>query len=447
MKSFFYLLEKLSVLGQETLDQFNLGGNNGSFADNIGKLCEALLQLSGEASSVAIAEEIIRQYQNADEDEKQQFFEYLHEQLGTDESQVADAIAHYQEQKDQASLLALGSACDSPRLELLRTLNTASGGTQALITMREDVQKLPVDHPARTVLDLELLRLFCSWFNRGFLELQTIDWRTPAWILEKLIQYESVHEIQGWPDLRRRLQADRGCYGFFHPAIPGEPLIFVEAALTHDISDNIQDLLEQEPPGMTGKLPDTAVFYSINNCLNGLRGVSFGNFLIKQVIEHLAHEMPHITRYATLSPVPGFRRWVEQAMDGGQLGLDQKQQALIAALRSGETAMETLQDSAELAKLMTTLCAHYLLAVKSRGNPADPVARFHLGNGASLDRINWWADPSDNGMQQSFELMVNYLYDRKAMGANHEAYQSRQALAYSSVVKKLLGQAPAGKPD
>ena len=444
MKSLSYLLQKLSTLGQETLDQFNLGSSD-NFALGAGRLCEALLQLSGEASSIVIAEEIIRQYQASDEAEKQQFFGYLYSKLGADTEVVAEAITRYQADGDQGSLLALGSACESPRLELLKTLNTAAGGTQALICMREDLHKLPKDNPARDVLDEELLSLFRSWFNRGFLELRTIDWRTPAWILEKLIQYESVHEIRGWPDLRRRLQADRGCYGFFHPAIPGEPLIFVEAALTDEISDNILELLKQHPPGDDDASPNTAVFYSINNCLGGLRGVSFGNFLIKQVIEHLVHEMPHITRYVTLSPVPGFRRWLETAVHDGLTSLDSEQQALLEAMQSGVEPGSPLRDSAELTKLLTSLCAHYLLKVKSRGNPADAVARFHLGNGAILDRINWWADPTENGLKQSYGLMVNYQYDRKLMGANHEAYQSRQALACSSAVKKLAGQAPVSQ--
>jgi malonyl-CoA decarboxylase len=307
----------------------------------------------------------------------------------------------------------------------------------ALIDMREEMQQLGVDDAALSALDKELLGLFQAWFNRGFLELRRIDWKTPALILEKLIQYESVHEIKGWPDLRRRLERDRGCFGFFHPAIPDVPLIFVEAALTHGISTNVSSLLLQEAPQGEQVPPDTAVFYSINNCLQGLRGVSFGNFLIKQVIEHLSAEAPSIHTYVTLSPVPGFMRWLQKADKLAELASPDDLAAL-KCLLDNQLKPEELQVHLILQQLLPRLCAHYLVNEKSRGKPLDPVARFHIGNGARLEQINWMADVSPNGLRQAAGLMVNYVYDKKQLARNHEAYEQRNEVAHSAGIRRLL---------
>jgi malonyl-CoA decarboxylase len=446
--SFSSLLQKLQNLGV-SLDLFK-DKPRPSFEEVTRDLCQTLLQLKGEASSVAIAEEILRHYRGGTDAEKQSFFRYLHDELGTDKANVDKAVREWQARPTGQNLQALGAACDPPRLELLRTLNTAPGGTMALINLREDLLKMP-DDPAFAVVDEDLLRLFRSWFNRGFLELRRIDWQTPALILEKLIQYESVHEIKGWPDLRRRLESDRGCFGFFHPAIPDVPLIFVEAALTDAMSSNVGALLQQEPPhyqsnnGHTpDKLPNTAVFYSINNCLHGLRGVSFGNFLIKHVIEHLAVEAPHITQYVTLSPVPGFMRWLKAEWPAIAQGGDGKTppspdtKAAVDALLKKTMSADAIANSVPLQNYLPLLCARYLVQAKSRDKPADPVARFHLGNGARLERINWMADASPNGIAQSAGLMVNYVYDRKTMARNHEAYEQKSEVAYSLAIKKLL---------
>ena len=443
--SFSSLFQKLQNMGL-SLELFQ-GKPRPSFEEVTRDLCTTLLQLKGEASSVAIAEEILRHYQRGTGAERQSFFDYLHNELGTDKAAVDKAIRDWQTKPSGQNLQALGAACDPPRLELLRTLNTAPGGTMALISMREDLLKMPGEDPAIAVVDADLLRLFRSWFNRGFLELRRIDWQTPALILEKLIEYESVHEIKGWPDLRRRLESDRGCFGFFHPAIPDVPLIFVEAALTDAMSSNIGALLQQEPPrnGHTpDKQPNTAVFYSINNCLHGLRGVSFGNFLIKHVIEHLAVEAPHITQYVTLSPVPGFMRWLKaewsviaQGSDGRSAPSPDTRAAVDALLKKTLNA-DAIAASVPLQNYLPMLCARYLVQAKSRDKPADAVARFHLGNGARLERINWMADASANGIAQSAGLMVNYVYDRKAMARNHEAYEQKNEVAYSLAIKKLL---------
>lgn len=433
------LLQKLSSLGMETLG-FMQGKSSQGFVSTMAELCTTLLELKGEATSVAIAEEILNLYDEADQEQKQAFFHFLHDELGVDHERITAAIAGYQEAPSQAAAQDLAKSCEAARRELLRTLNTAPGGTQALIDMREDLHKLLRDDPAFAILDRELLGLFQSWFNRGFLRLRSIDWNTPALILEKLIQYESVHEIQGWPDLRRRLARDRGCFGFFHPAIPDVPLIFVEAALTRGMSTNVTDLLNQEAPAEDAedeRLPDTAVFYSINNCLQGLRGVSFGSFLIKQVIERLASECPHIQHFVTLSPVPGFMRWLKSCEQLEDL-VDAPSLERILLLQQ-ETASEAmLADDKDLREALLHLCAHYLVNEKSRGNPADAVARFHLGNGARLEQINWLADTSENGLRQAAGLMVNYVYDRKQLARNHEAYEQRREVVHSASIKKLL---------
>jgi malonyl-CoA decarboxylase len=430
------LLQKLSSLGLETIERFS-GKSALSFHDHVRALCTTLLDLKGEASSVAIAEEILDAYRAASPDDKKAFFHFLYEELGVAHDKVQAGIQRYQQDKTQAAALQLAQACEAPRLELLRTLNTAPGGTMALIDMREELQQLVADDSIFAALDKELLGLFQSWFNRGFLELRRIDWKTPAMILEKLIQYESVHEIKGWPDLRRRLERDRGCFGFFHPAIPDVPLIFVEAALTHGISTNVIELLQQEPPKGEQDAPDTAVFYSINNCLQGLRGVSFGNFLIKQVIEHLSAEAPSIETFVTLSPVPGFMRWLQKS--AGSSGLvPGEDAAALKSLLDNQLKPDELRDHAQLLQLLPRLCAHYLVNEKSRSKPLDPVARFHIGNGARLEQINWMADASPNGLRQSAGLMVNYVYDRKQLARNHEAYEQRNEVAHSAGIRKLL---------
>jgi len=431
------VLQKLTDLGVETLGYLH-GLRSQTNTEPLYDLCQTLLQLKGEAASVVVAGEILGHYQEASDTDKLRFFHLLAARFGADPATVQQAIANWQQDPSEAALQTLAQACESPRLELLRTLNTSPGGTLALVRMRADLQRLGSDDKACAVVGHDLLRLFRAWFNRGFLELRRIDWSTPALVLEKLIRYESVHAIQGWADLRRRLEHDRRCYAFFHPALPDEPLIFIEAALATGISTNISALLQQAPPGADAPAPDTAVFYSINNCQDGLRGVSFGNFLVKQVIEHLAQEAPQVTAYVTLSPVPGFIRWLQ----GNTAALARLEPALRAAVQAmldhGPTE-DTLTASVDLQKVLPQLCARYLMEAKSRNQPADPVARFHLGNGARLERINWLADTSANGLQQAAGLMVNYVYDRRTMARNHVAYQESGEIACAAAVQKLLG--------
>lgn len=430
------LLQKLSSFGLETLELFKPRQQQ-DFTASLQPLCRSLLGLQGEAASIAIAEAIIRSYQQASSADKAAFFSYLHDGLAADPGTVNAAIQAYKTTPSQAALQQLACASESPRLDLLRTLNTAPGGTMALIRMREELLKLPGLDAIRNVLDADFVQLFLAWFNRGFLQLRSIDWQTPALILEKLIEYESVHEIKGWPDLRRRLQQDRRCYGFFHPAIPDVPLIFVEVALTHGISNNIKELLQPAGVAADDKPFNTAVFYSINNCLYGLRGVSFGNFLIKQVVEDLGASNPLIHHFVTLSPVPGFMKWLAGKPEVLTRCTPAEQES-VAILLKNPMQENVLRLHPVLSQVLPRLCADYLLNAKSRSKPVDAVARFHLGNGARLERLNWMADASANGLQQSAGIMVNYVYDKDALARNHEAYQQRNEIIAAPAVHKLI---------
>jgi malonyl-CoA decarboxylase len=279
--------------------------------------------------------------------------------------------------------------------------------------MRADLLKTLDDHPDRAIVAGDLLHLFRSWFNRGFLVMQRIDWRTSALILERLIQYEAVHQIQGWDDLRRRLEGDRRCYAFFHPALPDEPLIFIEAALTPGILGYVRPLLDPQSAVEDPDAARCAIFYSITNCQAGLRGVSFGNFLIKQVVEDLSREFRKIRKFATLSPIPGFRSWL-------MLHRDLMSPSLAALALDGPSALAAAPDAAR--EEIMRLCAYYLLRAKRGHAPLDPVARFHLANGARLARLNWGGDLSSAGFASSLGITANYVYRMADVEENHEAY-------------------------
>ena len=288
-------------------------------------------------------------------------------------------------------------------------------------------------NPRWLSIDADLAHLFGSWFNRGFLRLERIDWHTPAIVLEKLIEYEAVHEIAGWNDLRRRLAADRRCFAFFHPALPDEPLIFIEVALTDRISNAVEPLLDPESPESDPARADCAIFYSITNCQDGLRGISFGNLLIKQVVQELGREFPRLKTFATLSPIPGFRAWLagdrpESRGSASRTLLGPARRRLVRGCRTSPRACS---------RCFMTLCAWYLTAAKKDGEPLDPVARFHLGNGARMEQLNWLADTSRQGMQRSAGLMVNYLYRLADVEKNHEAFVHEHRVVASHELKKL----------
>ncbi len=412
------------------------GGGAKADERSVDELCMTLLSSKGEASGVALAAEILRRFDGFDAEARLAFFEMLARDLDVDPEAVAQATDRYLQNPSPDALSTLVTAAEPRRQQLLRRLNFAPGGTEALVRMRAALLSALKEKDDLRRVDADFQHLLESWFNRGVLVLRPIDWSTSAHILEKIIAYEAVHEIDSWDELRRRLQpADRRCFAFFHPAMPDEPLIFVEVALTLETAASIQDVLTPSRDIVAPGDATTAVFYSISNCQAGLKGVSFGAFLIKQVAQDLARALPKLTTFVTLSPVPGLNRWLRGAAKTDPDGPASQALAMTADLnwpRSTETA--------ETAKpLIQGLAAEYFLEAKRPdGQPLDPVARFHLGNGASLARINWLADVSAKGLAQSCGVMVNYLYELEQVEAHHEDYAESRMVHSSRSVRALL---------
>src|SRR5580693_4571204 len=369
--------------------------------DRVKQLAATLLSERGEASGAQVARELHHVLHALDADDRHSFQRYLATEFQPDKAALRTAAERYLADTTAETAAALAQAADPPRQELLRRMNVAPGGTGALIAMRSELTAHLHDEPELKLLDADLRHLFASWFNCGFLELRRIDWQSPAAVLEKLIAYEAVHAIKGWDDLRRRLAPDRRCFAFFHPALPGEPLIFVEVALVEGLATSMPPLLSQDVEEDTARAQaagaDTAIFYSISNCQGGLRGVSFGNFLIKQVVEELRAEFPQLKRFSTLSPVPGFRRWLTQ-----QLAQESNPDAVLLPKLARDGWWHDPEQSEPLRASLMRLCATYLTRPASPGNRIDPVARFHLGNGARLERINWLGDTEPRGIRESF---------------------------------------------
>ncbi len=430
-------LERLwSSIADRGRDYANVPASSLPPRERARQLADALLSGRGEASGAALARELVLALKELPADERLAFCRYVATRFTPDETALRAAVEAWLADPTPARAAALSDAAEPPRQELLRRMNQARGGTAALVSLRQEILGALRGQPELAPLDSDLRHLFASWFNRGFLELRRIDWNTPAAVLEKLLVYEAVHEIQGWTDLRRRLAADRRCFAFFHPSLPGDPLIFVEVALVQGLASAVEPLLapdtDLEAQEKRAHAADTAIFYSISNCQEGLRGVSFGNFLIKQVVEELKQELPRIDQFATLSPVPGFRRWVERQFEGAEPPtLDRE------ALSNSETWL-TPESSEAFEEPLTRLCARYLTESEPGRGPIDPVARFHLGNGARLERINWRGNLSPRGLAESYGLMVNYLYDPDTIEANHEAFASGAIVARSAAVDALL---------
>ena len=406
-------------------------------------LCEALLGERGEVSGAALARQALAAYQGLDERCRDEFFDALAQEFAPSPEAVGKAADAYRYDPTPQNLIQLQEVIDTARQELFRRLNMAPGGTAALVEMRRQLLRGLKQHPAWRAIDADLLHLFRSWFNRGFLRLERIDWHTPAIVLEKLIEYEAVHAVQGWRDLRRRLEGDRCCFAFFHPQLRDEPLIFIEVALTRGISAQVQPLLAIDAPVAATAQADCAIFYSITNCQEGLRGISFGNLLIKQVAEELKRELPQLRTFATLSPIPGFRRWLDATEARVQLSVGPNAEQRLALLSVIEApGWHTGEVPETLQKLLLRLCAWYLLHAKQGDEPLDPVARFHLGNGAALERLNWLGDTSESGMARSAGLMVNYVYRLDDVERNHERYFAEHAVVASRTVEKLARKSP-----
>jgi len=398
-------------------------------APALAQACRELLQHRGEASGLALASEITAGYWRLPQDARPAFFTVLARDFDVDPAAVLAAADRYRETPDPDSLGNLARAVEAPRQRLFRRINTAPDGTRTLVAMRGHLQQALQGEPALRGVDADLKHLFISWFNKGFLELRRIDWSSPAMVLEKIIEYEAVHEIRGWDDLRSRLREDRRCFAFFHPALPDDPLVILEVALTDEIPGALAPLLTLERGTATGRDVNTVVFYSISNCHPGLAGISFGNFLIKNVVEEMRKENPALRTFVTLSPVPGFRRWL---LEADIAGLVPESLAEKVKQPLGRVVESEVYDA------LKKLCAHYLLKVKSGSLPRDPVARFHLGNGARLHRLHGAADLSIKGREQSAGIMVNYLYDLAKIEENHEAYFARGEIPVSRTVTRLL---------
>ncbi len=408
--------------------------------------CKRLLSERGEANSVAIARSLVERFSALPDPQQAGFFDRLSRDFSPDPQAVLHSALAYAREPSASNLIRLTRLAEPPRQELLRRINRTPGGTSSIVAMRRALLARVAKQPELEALENDFLHLLSSWFNPGFLQLRRVDWNAPAQLLEQLIRHEAVHAIDGWDDLRRRLQPDRRCFAFFHPQLPDEPLIFVEVALLHDMPAAIAPLIDKASKPQDASQFKVAAFYSISNCQPGLKGVSLGNFLIKRVAEELKRELPQLKSFCTLSPIPGFARWlragalVEGLPKARAERLVEARQTLLDACKGDldhlatASALRALPDEASQA--LTRLCASYL-GFHSPTAGGDPVARFHLDNGARLERLNPLGDLSAKGVKQSFGLMVNYLYDLQKVEAHHEKF-SHGEVAYSRALAAWL---------
>ncbi len=410
----------------------------------------------GEVSARARAAMLGRAYLALRESGRQRWLHILADEFDVDRAAVDAAAERLRAAETPEERVGaeeeLRAALEAPRVRLLTQFNALPDGVKFLVDLRAELLRFGKNDPALRGLEADLKRVLASWFDVGFLELRRITWRSPAALLEKLIVYEAVHEIRGWTDLKNRLDSDRRCYAFFHPRMPDEPLIFVEIALVSGMAANVDRLLDENSPVEDPNAADAAIFYSISNAQKGLAGISFGGFLIKRVVDDLAREFKNLKTFATLSPIPGFLAWLRPKLEaeGDALLTEAERKALAEAVPAGgqgsllaqALAVPQWHQQDPLCNAMkgplTRLCANYLVNAK-RGNRAlDPVAHFHLRNGARMERINWLGDTSAKGLRQSAGLMINYLYKLDSIETNHEAYSGEGKIACSSAVRALL---------
>ena len=437
MKKFSQWVSSIADSGREFLASKTSTKPQDSTAE-LSDLCLQLCSSKGEALGTAIAFEVVKQYHQLNQEQQLAFFNMLLDDYSPDTDKILACADSYRQTPDQVHYRALCEAIESPCVRLFKRINMAPNGTATLVKIRRDLFEVSASNPGFKAIDTDLKHLLISWFNRGFLILEQICWSTQAHILEKLIAYEAVHAMDGWDDLRRRLANDRRCFAFFHPALEDEPLIFVEVALTEGVATSVQTLLKEadsEQPDISRA--DTAIFYSISNCQEGLRGISFGNFLIKQVVLELQKELPQLTNFATLSPIPGFMKWLKKERASSTELLSTEDKLTLALLDTTDWHQQETQ-SESLKNLLLRLAAHYLSREKQGAQPLDPVARFHLGNGASIGQLNWLGDTSSNGLKQSAGLLVNYLYRLDKVEENHEAFVNQGRVFAADEVQKLL---------
>ncbi len=397
-----------------------------------------LLSEKGENNARSIASKFVEQFKLLDKSDQLKFFEFLAKRFSPDPIDVLQAAQRYVEQMDDESLVSLFKIVEPARQELLRRINRAPNGTQTIVSMRERLLEFAKTKSGLKAVDADMQHLLNSWFNPGFLELHEITWSSSALLLEKIIQHESVHAIDGWDDLRRRLQPDRRCYAFFHPQLPSEPLIFVEVAPVTSISKEVGPLLDKKSESLDPKKFKTAIFYSISNCQPGLRGISLGNFLIKRVAEKILNEIPSVKTFCTLSPVPGFNKWLDTLPGSPALvDLEDKKGRVALALnvltKEGEWSKRlakgwTPQTSSQEEKAALMYLSFVYLTRCLHTKAGDSVAKFHLSNGAKLHDINWAADLSKKGVAQSSAIMVNYLYELSSVEDNHEKFIKKEVV-------------------
>ncbi|MDP6652243.1 MAG: malonyl-CoA decarboxylase [Gammaproteobacteria bacterium] len=408
----------------------------GSEEASIAELLDKLMGTVGEVSGIVTARQVLDHYNELEDEQKLEFFQNLEQNFNANQAVVKLAFETYEQDPSSANLNNLSKAAEPLRHEVLRRLNSTPDATHDLVAMRTDLLKLLRDHPELRAVNEDFIRLFSSWFGRAFLILETINWSTSGAILERIIRYEAVHEIKDWDDLRSRIDPpNRRCFAYFHPALIDEPLIFVEVALLKDVPGSINSILEDEESEVVDPSEyNTAVFYGISNCQPGLKSITFGNFLIKQVVQELQSEFSSIKTFVTLSPIPGLQKWLntESSDELPELG-ELKDQ--VDALPASEEAAEEHED------LIRKLAVNYLLQAKRGKFPADPVARFHLGNGASLHQLHTGADFSEKGLSQSRGAMVNYLYDIRDIETNHEHYATNGDIVFNDKLKSLLVKA------
>ncbi len=410
----------------------------------------------GEVSARAMAAELGQAYLRLNKDGRKRFLQLLATDYDIDQDALDSAIdaRHRAESEDKKrrAEVRLRDALVPARVQLINQFTDLNQGIKFLVDLRAELLTFMDDSPELEALDKDLLNLLRAWFNIGLLELKRISWETPASLLERLIEYEAVHEIGSWGNLKHRLEEDRRCYAYFHPCMPGEPLIFVEVALVSGIAENVQALLDESAQPEDPDRADTAIFYSISNCQKGLAGVSFGNFLIKRVVEHLKGNRPNLKVFSTLSPIPGFRRWLDAKLkDDHENTLSEAELKHIASLTGEHNAATALSDllahpewvddeqtRAVLEPILMRLCASYLLLERRGTSAKDRVAHFHLSNGARIERLNWLADTSQRGLAQSAGMMVNYRYEPKDIESNHESYSAKGQISSAAQVRKLL---------
>ena len=413
--SFFQNIITSVMKGTRRLNRFRSKGF-GKLHNNINKAVDSVMSTSGEVSSLVLAEHLLNLIEDLDDNGLKKFLKDLLKNYDIDTKVLLKDVKNYSSNKNTENFEKIRISSEPGWIELFRRLNSSSNGTYRLVKLRERIRSLN-DEELKT-FDLRLLKLFKYWFNPSFLVLEKIDWETPANILEKIIEYEAVHEINSWDDLRARLAPiDRQCFAFFHPLIPNDPLIFVEVALTTGIPKSIQKIINLDRQEIEIEDANTAIFYSISNCHNGLLGISFGNFLIKQVASNLKRELPDLNQFMTLSPLPGFMKWMEEYSP-----------------ITFERCSEKNCDDEELIK---NAVKYLTKSERKDGMPNDPVGRFHVGNGASLERINLNADMSEKGLSQSYGIMANYMYDLAVVEQNHEIFFKDKVVPVSKEIEAL----------